>query len=482
MGLFVNTNSSSLNTQRNLNRSTRALGTSFQRLSSGLRINSAKDDAAGLAITERMTTQVRGLTQAIRNTNDGISLAQTAEGGLQETSSILQRLRELSVQSANDTNTEADRGFIQQEVDAMINELDRIATKTSFNNQNILDGSFTGAKFHIGANARENLSINISDARAGSLGRQARYSSESDITVSGAGDALADEDVVINGVTIRSTVAADDSLSTTLNAASAISKAAAINASTNFTGVSAIVESTVVSASGDIVGVTLDSTNNITINGQTFTGFRVQDNDADNTLVDQINAVAGETGVLASLDENHRLVLEANDGRNIEVSVLGNATQLGLAAAAGTSVHGGRLTLESEEQFVMAGNNFDKLGDIGGVGATLFGVNGEHTVASIDLTSREGANNALAVLDKAIGQVSEIRSSLGAVQNRLMSTVRNLEVSTENLSASRSRIQDADFAKETAEFSRNKIVQQAGVSVLSQANQQPNIALSLIGG
>ena len=142
MGLFVNTNSSSLNTQRNLNRSTRALGTSFQRLSSGLRINSAKDDAAGLAITERMTTQVRGLTQAIRNTNDGISLAQTAEGGLQETSSILQRLRELSVQSANDTNTEADRGFIQQEVDAMINELDRIATKTSFNNQNILDGSY----------------------------------------------------------------------------------------------------------------------------------------------------------------------------------------------------------------------------------------------------------------------------------------------------------------------------------------------------
>lgn len=481
MGLFVNSNSSSMTAMRNLNRSTRSLGTSFQRLSSGMRINSAKDDAAGLAISERMTTQVRGLTQAIRNTNDGMSLAQTAEGALQETTNILQRMRELSVQSANDTNTDADRSSIQEEVDALISEMNRIAEKTTFNNQNILDGSFTGAKFHIGANSRENLTISVKDARATQLGRQARYSSANDISVA-AGQNISDGDVVIRGVTIRSTVAADDSLSTTLNDASAIAKAAAINDSTEFTGVSAIVDSTVVSAAADISAVTLDSTNNITINGVTLTGFRVQNNDADDKLVSQINAVSDETGVIASLDDNHRLVLTAEDGRNVEVTTLGNATQLGLAAGPGTTVTGGRLTLVSEEQFDISGAAIGKLGDVGGPGATLFGVNDASTVQTIDLTSREGANRALSILDTAIGQVSSSRASLGAVQNRLASTVRNLEVSTENLTAARSRIQDADFASESAKFSKDKIVQQAGVSILSQANQQPNIALSLIGG
>lgn len=482
MGLFVNSNTAALNASRNMNRATRSLGTSFQRLSSGMRINSAKDDAAGLAISQRMTAQIRGLNQAVRNTNDGISLAQTAEGGLQETTAILQRMRELSVQAANDTNTGADRASIQDEVDALRDEMDRIAGTTTFNNQNILDGTFLGARFHIGANANEGLDINISDARSTMLGRQARYSSDNDIQVEGGAQGLNDNDVVINGVTIRSTVAADDSVSTTLNDASAIAKAAAINDSSRYTGVIAKVEETVVNAGGDITAVTLDSTNNLTINGQTFTSFRVQDNDADNTLINQINAVSDETGVIASLDENHRVVLTAEDGRNIEVSVSGNATRLGLAAAAGTTVTGGRLTLESEEQFFVEGNAIDKLGDVGGAGATLFGVNSEHTVSSIDVTSREGANNALAILDKALAQVSSSRSSLGAVQNRLASTVRNLEVSSENLTASRSRIQDADFAHETAVFSKNKIVQQAGVSILAQANQQPNVALSLIGG
>ena len=402
MGLFVNSNSSSMTAMRNLNRSTRSLGTSFQRLSSGMRINSAKDDAAGLAISERMTTQVRGLTQAIRNTNDGMSLAQTAEGALQETTSILQRMRELSVQSANDTNTDADRSSIQEEVDALISEMNRIAEKTTFNNQNILDGSFTGAKFHIGANARENLTISVKDARATQLGRQARESA-SDISVA-AGQNISDGDVVIRGVTIRSTVAADDTLSTTLNDASAIAKAAAINDSTEFTGVSAIVDSTVVNAGADISAVTLDSTNNITINGVTLTGFRVQNNDADDKLVSQINAVSDQTGVIASLDDNHRLVLTAEDGRNVEVTTLGNATQLGLAAGPGTTVTGGRLTLVSEEQFDISGAAIGKLGDVGGPGATLFGVNDASTVQTIDLTSREGANRALSILDTAIGQ------------------------------------------------------------------------------
>ena len=175
MGLFVNTNSSALNAQRNLNNNTRTLSRSFQRLSSGLRINSAKDDAAGLAISDRMTSQIMGINQAIRNSNDGISLAQTAEGALQETTNVLQRMRELSVQSASDTNTTSDRQSIQDEMDQLISELDRIAEKTTFNNRTILDGSFQGAKFHVGANSGDTLTVGVRDARASSLGRMARY-------------------------------------------------------------------------------------------------------------------------------------------------------------------------------------------------------------------------------------------------------------------------------------------------------------------
>ena len=480
MGLFVNSNVASLNAQRNLNGASKSLSRSFQRLSSGLRINSAKDDAAGLGISDRMTSQVRGINQAIRNTGDGISLSQTAEGGLSESTAILQRVRELAVQSANDTNTDSDRESLQNEVDALVTELDRIAEKTTFNNKSVLNGSFIGAKFHIGANSNDTVTVSIKDARAGSLGRQVRETSANDIQVEGGAQELSDNDVVLNGITIRATAGSDDTLSTTLNNASAIAKAAAINDATDFTGVSAQVEETIVVASGDITAVTLDSTNNLSINGSVISGIRVEDNDASDTLVNAINAVADETGVVASLDEDNRLNLTADDGRNIEVTVSGNATRTGLAAAAGTTVTGGRLTLKSEDQVVLDGNAIDKLGDIGRAGATLFGVNAENSVSSIDITTRAGANTAIEISDVAIKQVSGIRSDLGAIQNRLESTVNNLAVSAENVTAARSRIRDADFAQETADFSRNQILQQAGISVLAQANQQPQVALALL--
>jgi len=323
--------------------------------------------------------------------------------------------------------------------------------------------------------------VGVQDARSDKLGQQARYNSANDIQVEGGAQELQDNDVVLNGVTIRTTDDTDDTLSTTLNNASAISKAAAINDSSEFTGVRAIVESTIVVGTGDITAVTLDSTNNITINGEVITSIRIQDNDSDDTLVNAINAQSDDTGVVASLDEDHRLVLEASDGRNIEVTVSGNATRLGVAAAAGTTVTGGRISLQSEEQFFMAGNAIDKLGDVGGAGATLFGVNGDLSVRNADVTTREGANTAIEIVDVAISQVSAIRADLGAIQNRMESTIRNLQTGAENLSAAKSRIKDADFAYETAEFAKNQILQQAGVSILSQANQAPNVALSLIG-
>ena len=481
MGLYVNTNVSSLNARRALNNTTGNISKSFARLASGLRINTAKDDAAGLQISSRLDSQVRGLNTAVRNTNDGISLAQTVEGALDESGNILQRMRELSVQAANDTNTQSDRESIQSEVDQLISELDRIAETTTFNNQKVLDGSFTGAKFHVGANARQTISVGVQDARSDKLGRQARYSSANDIQVEGGAQELQDNDVVLNGVTIRTTDETDDNVSTTLNNASAIAKAAAINDSTEFTGVRAIVEDTIVVGSSDIAAVTLDSTNNLTINGEIITSIRIQDNDSDDTLVNAINAVSAETGVVASLDEDHRLVLTADDGRNIEVTVSGNATRLGLAAAAGTTVTGGRVTLQSEEQFFMDGNAIDKLGDVGGAGATLFGVNGDLSVEAVDVTSREGANVGIDIIDVAISQVSSIRADLGAIQNRMESTIRNLQTGAENLSAAKSRIKDADFAHETAEFAKSQILQQAGVNILAQANGAPTIALSLLG-
>ncbi len=477
MGLFINTNTSALNTQRNVNGATRSLSRSFERLSSGLRINSARDDAAGLAISNRFTSQVRGLNQAIRNTNDGVSLAQTAEGALQETTSILQRIRELAVQSANDSNSASDRESLQAEVTQLTSELDRIAQETNFNGNKILDGSFIGARFHVGANAGETISVNTGDARASQLGKQVRETSSSAVGATSTGSFSAG-DVNINTVTIRATETIDDTVSTTQNASSAIAKAAAINDSSEFTGVTATVDAALVSGTS-ISATTLDSTNNIEINGTTIAGIQVQNNDADGALVDAINAVSDETGVTASLDESFQLQLTAEDGRNIDVVVNADGADLGVAAG----VTGGGLTLSSDDQvtITLAANVAPKLGGIGTSGGTaIFSPDTANAVDTVDVSTRAGSNRTLDIVDSALDQVTSIRSSLGAVQNRLESTVNNLAASSENLSAARSRIEDADFAQETAQLARNQIIQQAGVSILAQAIQQPNIALSLL--
>lgn len=477
MGLFINTNVAALNAQRNLSTSSNALGRSFQRLSSGLRINSAKDDAAGLAISTRMTAQVRGLNQAVRNTNDGISLAQTAEGALQETTSILQRMRELSVQAANDTNTTTDRESIQAEVNQLIAEIDRIAETTQFNNQNVLDGSFSGAKFHVGANSFQTIQLKTTDGRANILGRQARYDG-----AEVSDEAFGDGDLAINGIDIRATVDADDTLSTTLFSTSAIAKAAAINDSTVYTDVRAVVNKTVATGGAAVAAaaaVVLDSTNNIQINGELVTGFTVQQNDADHALTNAINAISDRTGVVATLDEDHQLVLTAEDGRNIDIVVAGNGANLGF----NNQVSRGTITLQSVEQITLEAADAAAAAalGLGGAGTTLLGVNSAFAVDTVDVTTREGANVAIEILDVALSQVSSIRSDLGAVQNRLESTISNLTTTAENITASRSRILDADFAEETAVLSRNQIIQQAGVSILAQANQSSQVALTLLG-
>jgi flagellin len=497
MGLYVNTNNASLNARRNLNNTTRATAQSFQRLSSGLRINSAKDDAAGLAISERMTSQIRGINQAIRNAGDGVSLAQTAEGAMQETTNILQRMRELSVQAANDTNKTSDRESIQQEMDQLTSELDRIAEKTTFNNQKILDGSFNAAKFHVGANSNETISVTVKDARAGSLGRMARIETAQVNTNTGPGvnqgvgnGAAAEGALWLKSkdggfYEVRQTSEADDLVSISASEAehSAIAKAAAINASTEFHGVKATVTATVANL-GNVGAKQFTNDDNLQINGVTITGINVQHDDGDGTLVDAINAVSDQTGVTASMNEELDLILTAEDGRNVMVVESGDA---GIEAGV-LEVFRGGLTLQADNNIEFASTGAGAVVDnatMQTLGLTdadeIIGKNSDFAVNTIDVTSREGANRAIDTLDMALKQVAESRSSLGAVQNRMEATVRNLEVASENLQASRGRIQDADFAEETAKFSKNQIMQQAGVNILAQANQAPNIAMSLLG-
>jgi len=496
MGLFINTNQSALNAQRQLNNTTGSLGRSFERLSSGLRINGAKDDAAGLSITTRFSAQIRGLNQAVRNSNDGISLAQTAEGALNETTNILQRIRELSVQSANDTNNDSDRASLQAEVSQLKDELDRIAETTNFNGNKVLDGSFLAQNIQVGANVGETLSVSIQGAGTSDLARQARYDAGTFVT----DDAFTATALTITGtdgssVAVRATVAADDDKSSTGNNYSAIAKAAAINDLTSSTGVRAIVGPTVVAstASADSVdAVTLDASNYLTINDQKISGFAISANDADGSLVDAINAVSDDTGVTAALTAVGTLELTAADGRNISVETSSAAvtnalgfngyttgTEAATISGGGTVsfVSTGKLTLQADSNFELAGSN----AFIGFASDGVFGVNSEKAVSSVDISTRSGAVEALDVIDLALEDVSSQRAKLGALQNRLESTINNLSTTSENLSASRSRILDADFAAETAQLSRNQIIQQAGVSILAQANQQPQIALALLG-
>ena len=476
MGLFVNTNISSLNAQSNMVGTTRRLQTSFQRLSSGMRVNSAADDAAGMAIGERFTSQIRGLGQAMRNANDAISLSQTAEGALRESTNILQRIRELSVQAASDVNTESDRGAMNAEVTQLINELERIGESTTFNQKKILDGSFLDQFFHIGMNFRENLRVRIRDARASTLGRVAVQTGAVVST-----QPLANGDVILNGVSIRATNAADDSLSTSLPTSSAIAKAAAINDSGDYHGVTAYVSPTIRNSPDAIQGGLLDTNNNIEINGRTILGFNVTPDDADDQLVRAINSESDVTGVVAIKDEQGRIQLKAQDGRNIEVVVNGNGgTITGLLTAPATeSVTMSTVTLTSDDQYEINGVNANY---IGFNPAQLVGVNTAQVLDKIDLTSRDNANLALLVVDRALSQVSQDRAQLGALQNRLQSTISNLTTVVEQATQARSRILDADFATESAELSRNQVLQQAATSILAQANSSSQQALSLIQG
>ena len=381
----INTNVMSLNAQRNLTSSSSSLSTSIQRLSSGLRINSAKDDAAGLAISERFSSQIKGLNQAQRNANDGISLAQTAEGALGTVTNNLQRIRELAVQSANATNSSSDRAALQTEAAQLLSEIDRVANQTSFNGVKLLDGSFSSAVFQVGANAGETISVSgLVDSNIAALGSVTAATGQSSavtaidtLTAVGAGA------LVINGTDVGAGIGAAGS-----------------------------------------------------------TQQRV------GQVVDAINNYSTTTGVNAAYDSaSNRIVLTS--GANIVV----------------TGSDDGSLT-----GFNVAGNDGDA------TAATTAGLTG------LSVASYAGASLAIQQVDSALSQVNSARATLGAIQNRFESVVSNLSTTSENLSAARSRIQDTDFAAETANLTRAQILQQAGTAMLAQANSAPNNVLSLLRG
>ncbi|PWV63292.1 flagellin [Plasticicumulans acidivorans] len=677
MPQYINTNIPSLNAQRNLNSSQSALQTSLQRLSSGMRINSAKDDAAGLAISDRFTSQIKGLDQATRNANDGISLSQTAEGALGEITNNLQRLRELAVQSANSTNSDTDRAALQQEAGQLLAEIDRSATQTNFNGTKLLDGTFSGATFQVGANVGETISFSMNAATTAKLGVSDAVSVSSQAT----SNAIGNGDLVINGVLIGPSVASTDNASFSGQAASAIAKAAAINAKSGESGVTATVDVNVAEGT-NMTAASLSGT--ITINGVTTSTFSTTGDAAVSraAVVQAINAIAGQTGVTAvdtGLD-NAGVQLVAADGRNITVS-FGTLT----AAATGVQAAGtnyGTVSLSSDKAITIQGGTTNSLGTNAGFAAGTYeaqvakvstvsnngtslttgdfsingvlvgaskstddtasvsgqagsaiakaaainrisgqtgvtatvntnqlagtsmtaaslsgtitingvttatittsgtdnsasrtavisainavqgrtgvtaiddGTNGVKLVAAdgrnitvtlntvtaaatgvtattastgfgtytlssasaieisagttdvntgvansglgvgtygetktgqalseLDISTVDGANKAITSIDNAIKSVDATRSTLGAVQNRFGSTLNSLATNSENLTAARSRIQDADFASETASLSKNQILQQAGTAMLAQANQLSQNVLSLL--
>ena len=496
MAATINTNVSSLTAQRNLGLSQSSLNTSIQRLSSGLRINSAKDDAAGLAISERFTSQIRGMNQAARNANDGISLAQVAESALAGAGNILQRVRELSVQSANATNSAGDRKAIQAEVGQLLSELDRISTTTEFNGQKLLDGSFGSATFQVGANANQTITATTGNFRTSTYGTNLIQSKGQSVVDTAAGTELKPSigtSVTINGLEQATvTFGANDSAATV---------ASKINEKADKTGVSASARnvSQLELATGQTYSLAVTSSNSTAAN----VAFSVPADGNLSEAVKALNDVSSQTGVTAKLQDG-KITLTNESGDNIRMlnNSAAAAATIKLAGADATTTSGfaatpataagrgaataslgitttGVVELSSDKGYSTAVGTAatSPAADVfpGASSASKL-----TSVDTIDVSTVDGSTQALKVIDSALAAVNGQRASFGALQSRFETAIANLNTSSENMSASRGRIQDADFAAETANLSRTQILQQAGTAMVAQANQIPQGVLSLL--
>jgi len=491
MPQVINTNIASLNAQRNLNASQGQANVALERLSSGLRINSAKDDAAGLAISERFQSQITGLNMAQRNANDGISLAQTAEGAMDEITNNLQRIRELAVQSANATNSISDRQALNQEVQQRIEEINRIASQTSFNGLKVLDGTFGTQTFQVGANTGETIGVSGLDSRGSQLGSVITQTSgftsgsvpiqteTSEVTLDFAQQPITGN-VTIDGESLpfNSNEADVEALATSLqgkiDANGTLDPLGIVVSGDNATGKITFTnptgedlpvnfalsdsgtppttyqESFVATGGGlaEFFDAGNSSTFSFEVNGHTFS---VDGVGSLEDVVGQINARSNDTGVRANLDKtNTEIIFSSQFGEDFDVAI-----------------------------------NADLDGDtVDDVTLTQSGTVAANTISlnNTNISTPEGADLAMISVDYAIDQINSFRAELGAVQNRFESTIANLATTSENLSASNSRIRDADFAAESAELARTQVLQQAGLSVLAQANARPQQVLQLLQG
>jgi len=459
MPSIINSNVNSLQAQTNLTRSQASLSTSIQRLSSGLRINSSADDAAGYAIAQGFTAQINGTNQAIRNANDGVSLAQTAGGALNQVTSDLQRIRQLAVQSANATNSASDRAALQQEVSQLVGDITSIGSTTSFNGLKVLDGSYSNQQFQVGANVGNTINVSVGDARATALGAN---------SVKGTNGVNSTVDLT-TGITVNGT-----SISTA-SATSLDDVVSAVNAQVGTTGVTAT------RSSDNINTFTYTATTaaeTLTING---VDIAVASGATATQLNDAINAKSAQTGVSASFAGTTFTLTSANGGDlTIKATAVGTAFATDVNGIGADDVGATALTYKASIDFSTPVSK--SAPTIAGTFGTALAVGAAvvYQLSGMDVSTSSNAQNALKTIDFALQQVASSAAQLGAVQNRFTATIANLQTASTNLSSSRSAIQDADFAAETANLSRSQVLQQAGTAILAQANQIPNTVLSLL--
>jgi len=507
MAQIINTNAMSLNAQRNLTTSSNSLATTIQRLSSGLRINSAKDDAAGLAISERFSTQIRGMNQAARNANDGISLAQTAEGALGEIGNNLQRIRELAVQARNATNSPSDRQALNAEVQLLKQEIQRVAEQTNFNGTNLLDGSFTNQAFQIGADQGQVINIaQIANANTNMLGSWTSAATAASAkggvpvtvatpgvpntdageitttqfaapTLNGATYEYAAFSLNVGGVSVNVDPVSNAADATAARTALLANVRTAINSAD--TGVTMDANG-ILSNAGAAVNITAAAGTPFGATAPVAAASVLPGNNFPPLVGNQltINNVAIEVGAAKDASERSVTLVNAINAKShdtgVTAAVIDGTIQL-------TSKDGDFLVGGDEDLIASTGLTLGSTANLQGASFTRFAEGTPRTgFASLDISSQTDADNAILAMDAALNSINSARADLGAIQNRFSSTIANLNTSSENMSAARSRIRDADYAQETAELTRNQILQQAGTAMLAQANQVPQNVLSLL--
>jgi len=493
MSLVVNTNMSSLTAQRSIAGSDRALETAMERLSSGKRINSASDDAAGLAIVERMTAQIKGLNMATRNANDGIAMTQSIEGALVEVTDMLQRLRELAVQSANDTNSGTDRGYLQEEVVLLQAELSRVASNTRYNGQLVLDGNYTSKKLQVGTEGGESIAVSIDSVAANSLGAYTLATAGSAPLGDSSTATIGQDSAPANGTTSGTlTVMGGGAAESVTVAANAEAKAVAagINAKTGTTGVTADAKTHAEIAFAATGSYTFN------LNGTAVGTFSASATSVADAVV-KINAISGTTGVVAvGNTAGTKIMLTDSSGADIEfentATTAGNNIVVQAYAHDGTTAISGTVTLDdaatSGDEFTRVKGNISlssssvfSVVDTGGTNKYFAtGAATLSSVSNVNIGTQAGANSSISVIDGAIEKVSSMRAELGAIENRLEHTVSNLMNISENTQDSRSRIQDADFSVESANLAKAQVLQQVGAAMLTQANARPQLVLQLL--